>query len=294
VEYRLSDPDGLLVLPDGQRPLCAVLVLSGSSGRIELDRTRLLARHGAAALSLRWFGGAGQPPGICEVPLETFTPVLDRLASLNDHLCVIGTSKGAEAALLLASRDPRIHVVAGFAPSSVVWANVGPGIEGSATQGRSSWSVGGHPLPFVPYDPAWSPPTTTHGLPSYRSLYEQSLTTFAERVPDATIPVEQITGDLLLAAGGDDQVWPSDHFTSQITNRRNDHQLPTTVITLPAAGHRIPLPGEPINPPGGMAMARGGNPDADTTLGHHVWPALLQLLHLAPAERDFFVLPGPT
>jgi uncharacterized protein len=286
VEYRLSDPDGLLVLPDGQSPRCAVLVLSGSSGRIELDRTRLLARHGAAALSLRWFGGAGQPPGICEVPLETFTPALDELASLSDHLCVIGTSKGAEAALLLASRDSRIQAVAGFAPSSVVWANIGPGIDGPPMEGRSSWSMGGRPLSFVPYDPAWAPPSRIQELPSYRSLYEQSLTTFAEHVLEATIPVEQITGDVLLAAGGDDQVWPSDQFTHQITNRRNDHQLPTTVITHPDAGHRIPLPGEPINPPGGMAMARGGNPDANVTLGRRVWPALLQLLHLAPAGPD--------
>src|SRR5919205_728721 len=101
-EYPLSDPEGLLVLPTGEHPRCALLVLTGSSGRIATDRTRLLARHGAAAMSLRWFGGAGQPSGICEVPLETFAPAMDRLASLSDHLCVMGTSKGAEAALLLA------------------------------------------------------------------------------------------------------------------------------------------------------------------------------------------------
>lgn len=66
-EYPLSDPEGLLVLPTGEQPRCALLVLTGSSGRIATDRTRLLARHGAAAMSLRWFGGAGQPSGICEV-----------------------------------------------------------------------------------------------------------------------------------------------------------------------------------------------------------------------------------
>jgi hypothetical protein len=192
---------------------------------------------------------------------------------------VIGTSKGAEAALLLASRDPRICAVAGFGPSSVVWANVGPGIDGPATQPRSSWSECGRPLPFVPYDLAWTP-TTINRLPSYRSLYEQSLTTFAEYVPAAAIPVEHIKGDVLLAGGGDDQVWPTEQFIQEIKDRRTTHRLATNAITLPAAGHRIRLPGESFNPTGGMAMARGGTPDADRALGQQVWPALLELLNL--------------
>lgn len=131
VEYWLSDPEGLLVVPETGAAGCAVLVLSGSSGQVEVDRVRLLADRGAAALSIRWFGDAGQPPGICEVPLETFVPVLDRLASLTDHLAVLGVSKGAEAALLLACRDARIRAVGALSPSSVVWANVGPGADGA-------------------------------------------------------------------------------------------------------------------------------------------------------------------
>jgi hypothetical protein len=130
VDTVLTKPDGLLAMPDDGPVRCAVLVLSGSSGRVEADRVRLLAAHGAAALSIRWFGDAGQPPGSCEVPLATFLPALDRLAALSDHLAVLGLSTGAEAALLLACRDRRIRAVAGFAPSSVVWANAGPGTDG--------------------------------------------------------------------------------------------------------------------------------------------------------------------
>jgi hypothetical protein len=291
-EYPLSDADGLLALPVGEQPRCAVLVLSGSSGRIAIDRTRLLARSGAAALSLRWFGGPGQPGGICEIPLESFTPALDRLAAISDHLCVIGTSKGAEAALLLACREARIRMVAGLSPSAVVWANIGPCSQQTPADGRSSWSADGQPLPFVPYDPTWVP-TTINGLPCYRGLYEQSLATFAERVPAATIPAEQITADVLLAAGGDDQVWPSDQFALQIKNRRSACQLATYVITARAAGHRILLPGEAINLLGGMAMARGGTRTADASLGQRVWPTLLQLLRLTVAGPDTSNNPRP-
>ena len=63
----------------GEERRIGVAVLAGSSGRVDVERARLLARHGALALALRWLGGEGQPPGICEVPLETFGAAVDWL-----------------------------------------------------------------------------------------------------------------------------------------------------------------------------------------------------------------------
>jgi len=283
VEQLLTAPAGVLCVPDGGAR-CAALVLSGSSGRVETDRVRLLAGHGAAAMSLRWFGDAGQPPGVCEVSLETFGPALDRLAALHDHLAIVGTSKGAEAALLLAVRDPRIRAVAALSPPSVVWANVGPGSDGRTEPYRSSWTDRGTPLPFVPYDDQWTVPDH-NGAPAYRGLYEQSLATFADQADAATIPVEHIAGDLLVTGGGDDQVWPSDQFVHQIVQRRSQHRLATRVVTHPAAGHRVRLPGEPVAPANAMAMARGGTRHADEQLGFDVWRELVDLLHLSAGYR---------
>jgi len=280
VEYRLSNPEGLLVVPETGVARCAVLVLSGSSGRVEVDRVRLLADRGAVALSIRWFGDAGQPPGICEVPLETFLPALDRLVSLSDQLAVLGVSKGAEAALLLACRDARIRAVGALSPSSVVWANVGPGIDGAHQPYRSSWTEGGVPIPFVPYDDTWVL-SSGGGQAVYRGLYEQSLRAFPTRVHEAAIPVERIAGRILLTAGGNDLVWPSDWFAAQVRARRAAHGLSTEVITSVPAGHRVSLPGEPASPAGGRRMARGGTAKADAALGLRVWPALLALLNLS-------------
>ena len=67
--FRPDDPVGV-----------GILVLLGSSGRMDIDRARLLAEHGAHAMAVRWFGGDGQAPGVCEIPLEVFTRALDRLA----------------------------------------------------------------------------------------------------------------------------------------------------------------------------------------------------------------------
>lgn len=250
-------------MPPGT-PRAAVLVLSGSSGRVEHDRVALLAQHGAAALSFRWFGGGSGPAGLCEVPLETFGPALDELAELSDHLVVVGASKGAEAALLLAADDPRIRTVFALAPTSVVWESVTP-------PGRSSWTRDGAPLPFVRYDPTWVPQESP---PAFRGLYERSL---RAADPAARIPVERIGADVVLAAGGDDQVWPSETFARAIEQTRTAHGLATTVLVEPTAGHRIPFPGEPPLT-GGQEMRRGGTPGADARLGVRTWHEVLTRL----------------
>lgn len=75
IERELRDPwEGLFVAPSGAD--AGVVVLGGSGGRVERERARLLAAHGVAALAIRWFGGPGQSPGICEIPLETFTAAI--------------------------------------------------------------------------------------------------------------------------------------------------------------------------------------------------------------------------
>jgi hypothetical protein len=80
-----------------------VVILAGSSGRVDVARARLFAANGAVALAMRWFGGEGQAPGICELPLEGFTIATDRLIDVGcERTAYVGTSKGAEAALLVA------------------------------------------------------------------------------------------------------------------------------------------------------------------------------------------------
>ena len=272
----MRDPDALLVRPDDVGATAtgtAVLVLAGSSGALEDQRCRVLAAQGATALTIRWFGGPGQQPSPFEVPVETFTAALDRLAPDADRLAVVGSSFGAEAALLTASLDPRVDAVVALAPSSVVWAGVDE-------QGRqtSHWTWGARPVPFAPFDDSWSADTDP---PSYRRLYEQSLRRHAEEAAAAAIPVERIDGDVVLVAGEDDQVWPAADFARAIAARRTSHGRTTVVVTHPGAGHRVVLPGEvPVER--GRAMVRGGGAEADAELGRLAWPHVLRSLRLGP------------
>ena len=113
-----GDLQGMLLTPVAAR--LGVVVLAGSSGRFDVERARLFAAHGARAIALCWFGGEAQAPGICEVPLESFSRAVDKLLEEGcKQVAFVGTSKGAEAALLSAAYDHRIDAVVAISPSSV-------------------------------------------------------------------------------------------------------------------------------------------------------------------------------
>lgn len=255
-----------------------VLVLSGSSGRIEDERCRILARAGLTALSVRWFGGPGQPPGICEVPLETFESATELLRSRGARrIGVLGASKGAEAALHLSVLDPGIDAVVALSPTSLTWANVGPGRDGRTRPYRSSWTWRGEAMPFVPYDDSWTP-TGAEGAPvAVLGWYERSRRTFADRVGAAAIPVERSAADLLLVGGGDDAMWPSLRSAEELAARRRAAGRPVRVISRADGGHRPRLPGEGPAPVSDRFLY-GGSPVADAALGAAAWPYVLDVL----------------
>ena len=272
----LDEVDGVCVRPVGSRTHTGtgVLVLSGSSGRVETERAGVLAGVGTTALTYRWFGTPGQPSGIWELPLESFDWAVDRLASECDRVVLVGASKSAEAFLLYAADDPRVDAVVAVSPSHVVWANVAPGPDGSLRPQHSSWSRAGRPVPFVPYD---DDVTVTGDPPAFELLYRASLATHEDLVAAATIPVERFFGDVLLVAGGDDRVWPSLDSARRIEARRAAYDLPTTLVTHPGAGHRVVLPGEGVAT-GGARMDRGGTEAADRALGLLAWPEIRRVL----------------
>ncbi|MFF5141664.1 acyl-CoA thioester hydrolase/BAAT C-terminal domain-containing protein [Streptomyces sp. NPDC013157] len=278
VEQELDSPwEGVLATP-AQGSDTGVLVLAGSSGRIERERARILARQGITALSVRWFGGPGQSPGICEIPLETFTTAVDFLvASGARRVAILGLSKGAEAALLTAVYDPRVDVVIALSPTSRVWCNVGPGQDGEQHPYRSSWTWREQPLPFVPMDDSWTPIEPGDDPVAIRGWYELSERRFAGLLARAEIPVERARADLLLVAGGDDAMWPSLPFAEQLAERRRSAGATVHVITRQDAGHRPRFPGE-SPAPHSPHFRYGGTPEADRLLGEAAWPHILDRL----------------
>ncbi|MEV0151320.1 MULTISPECIES: acyl-CoA thioester hydrolase/BAAT C-terminal domain-containing protein [unclassified Nonomuraea] len=286
VERELTMPwEGFLAEPAAGGGGAGVLALSGSSGRIERERCRLFARAGVTAVSVRWFGGPGQPPGICEIPLETCVAATGLLRERGaGRVSILGTSKSAEAALLVSTLSDCADAVIALAPTSVTWANVGPGVDGRDRPYRSSWTWQGRPLPYVPYDDGWMPAESAGAPVAVLGWYERSLSTYADRLPAAAIPVEKTGADLVLVAGGADRMWPSLRFARELAARRSAAEREAVLVTRADAGHRIVFPGE-VAPPPSTRFDHGGTPEADAALGAAAWPHVLAAVRGVRAVR---------
>jgi dienelactone hydrolase len=189
---------------------------------------------------------------------------------------VVGGSKGAEAALLLASRDPRLCAVVAGSPSGVVWAGIDmahPAVPVTV----SSWTLAGKQVAFIPY--AEGP---FRGL---LDLYERSL---AKASPDATIPVEKIHGPVLLISGKSDQLWPSTRMADAAMARLDAAHFPYAHrhLAYDQAGHAAfgaPLPADSPNLP--RLAGLGGTPEGNQAARTDGWPKVLAFLDEAFAGK---------
>ena len=286
VTTRVVRTDGLvgtLFVPPGTGPFPALIALGGSEGGNSAeDVGALLSSHGYVCLALAYFGADSLPGSLEEIPLEYFVRALDWLADQKlvsrNRIGILGTSKGAEAALLLAARDSRIRAVVAYEPSGVVWSCL---CEGT---GKSSWSWKGGPVAFVPFqeDPANRPP---EGFPMrIGHNYEFSLNN-KPAVQKASIPVEMINGPILLISGKDDQLWPSFRLGKGIMQRlaARHHRFRDRQLAYPDAGHLI---GKAYLPVGATLIAggqieTGGNLWGNAKAQEDSWPNVLTFLHHA-------------
>ena len=265
---------GHLYLP-ADAPAPGVLVLGGSEGGYADQVAALLATNGFAALSLAYFGVEGLPTELGEIPLEYFERAL---AWLDAHegvarggVALLGTSKGAEAALLVAGRSPRVKAVVAYAPSSVAWDCICSGAS------RPSWTSAGTGIISVPQLPPVPVPPGAPVRPVVNYLNR------LQRAPDgATIAVERIRGPLLLIAGDDDQLWPSLLMAQRIMRRRAERggHAHDRLLAYAGAGHLI---GKAFLPSGSTRIAggrieTGGTPAANARAQADAWPKVVEFL----------------
>ncbi|WP_444899699.1 acyl-CoA thioester hydrolase/BAAT C-terminal domain-containing protein [Microbulbifer sp. VAAC004] len=192
----------------------AVLVLGGSEGGLPEKLAQSVVDAGYPTLALAYFNADGLPLELEKIPLEYFTEAKSWLKSQNnvkpDELIIVGWSKGAELALLLASKDEQISKVVAIAPSSVVWAGI---LKDWTKVPASSWTEKGRELTHVPFKPS----RPVNGL---RDLYAQSL---ANRVDGnkADISVNDIRAKVVLMTGRNDEIWPAPQMANDICDEMN-------------------------------------------------------------------------
>lgn len=283
---------GELFTPEAPQGAGATIVLGGAWGWFSWSRevAALLASRGRVAMAIAYFDwGAreGLARALSEVPLERFDTAVDVLAERPEvdpaDLAIVGISKGAEAALLLAARRPDIARVVALSASSHAWESVR--IDAAAE--ASSWSVRGEPVPYLRFDA---------GDEFYRTLDKRLLLSCheaaldAQAEPAAAISVERIRADTLLISLTGDVVWPSRRMADAVAARMTEAGAgPVRHVVLDAAGHALFAPGTPAN-------GVDGDPAAAARADLLAWQATLRHLGLpyrlgtpaasaAPSER---------
>ena len=253
-----------------------VLVLGGSEGGLGTDTmnlSRALQSEGFSVLQLSYFRAPGQNPRLELIPLEYFATSLRWLRQQPEvdtgRLAIVGISKGAEAALLLAVRHPDVKAVIAAMPSSVVW----PGIawEGTTAPLSSSWSEQGKPLPHLPHAPFDASKGGTMA-----DNYTASLRAFAQH-PEAIIPVERIAARVMIVCAEDDRTAPGCPMARQIEQRLLEHGRPRALVfAYKAAGH--PAFGLPLPPDHPRLTSAGGTSEGTNAARADSWKQALAFL----------------
>ena len=223
-----------------------VIVLTGSSGGKLNELASTLNGWGHPVLSLAYFDkeGDGRIPQSLElIPLEYIDKAKDwlmaRQDTRNDGVVLVGLSKGAELALVLAAHHSDYKGVVAVAPSSVVWSGI-PLKPQLITSAESSWAEFGKGLEYVPYVDREA--LKEAGQKDMLAWHEVSLAK-AENASASLIRVEDINSPLLLLSGGLDKVWPANAMAASICARMKvvGRESLCTHINFQQAGHMAGL-----------------------------------------------------
>jgi dienelactone hydrolase len=246
----------------------AVVVLGGSEGGLHERDAVALAEEGFAALALAYFGAPGVPSVLRDVPLEYFTRALDLLEAEGfapGSIGLLGGSRGGEAALLVGSRDERVGSVVSVVGSGVVTAGIDEDagrLDAILRSSGPAWTVGGRPLPFLPYEVTPElVATIERGEPVALRDGFAALPSDAAALDRVSIPVERIRGGVLLVAAADDQMWDSAAYSQVAADRLTDHPYPWANVVLDSVGHLI------AGPPGGPTASTGPGPGVTFRFG---------------------------
>ncbi len=193
-----------------------VVVLGGSEGGMPRYPALTSALHAKRlrVVHLGYFGFSGGPRHLSEIDLDPIAQAIRAQAPDRACIGVIGVSKGAELALMLAAHRDLSAATVAVVPSHVVWQS-----SKVALTARSSWVMDGQPVPFVPYTML-----SRHALAAARDpnqampLHQQALRN-SRAVDRARIPVEQIRQPVLVQGALRDQIWPSAQMAQAILER---------------------------------------------------------------------------
>ena len=206
-----------------------------ASPRWQRQRERFLDQ-GYALLALGYFGTPHSPAQLDRISLDGVHAAIMKAAQdpRVDGRCiaVVGGSRGAELALLLASHYPDIRAVVAIVPGSAVF----PALTDAMT--TPGFSLHDKPLPFVPMTWGATPDLLVGNL---RGAFDKMVTDRAA-MEAAAIPVERINGAVYFVSASRDEFWPSQDMSAAMMSRLKRHGFTHPAEHLVVdGGHSEPL-----------------------------------------------------
>ena len=163
-------------------------------------------------------------------------------------------------------------------PTDVVWEGWGAGV---APGSKSSFSLNGKPLPFVPYVEFGQEFTgfQTGVDVKVRRPQDKGRAANPLAAVKARIPVEKFKGPLLIIGGQDDQVWASGMMAHNIAEKRAEHGLETVALIYTDAGHGLTGNGyQPTTMLNAGPMKMGGTPEGNGRAQGDAFPKTMAFL----------------
>ena len=171
--------------------------------------------QGYAVLSIGYFNTEGTPETLDRISLNA---IYDTIKSISNNpkinkekIMLLGTSRGGELVLNLASRYSDFDAVVALVPAHMRFSG--------STANTPAWTFNGKELSYLPI-PFWAVVASLSG--KKRKAWEIILKN-EKSTPEAEIEVEKISCPILLLSAKDDDVWPSQYMCDKIVNRLNNN-----------------------------------------------------------------------
>ncbi|KAM5152462.1 acyl-coenzyme A amino acid N-acyltransferase 1-like [Mantella aurantiaca] len=221
---------GTIFSPTGKGAYPGVIDLYGGGGGLAEYRASLLASRGFVVFALAYFGYEDLPRSFEKLDLEYFEEASDLLLKhpkvAGPKLGVLGASKGAEIALLMASYLTQVGVT--------VSINGTANIHGSTIYHKGNVLIKGTPYKQEKMV------ISKEGYLSIAGLYDPR--------PNSILMVERATGPILFLSGAADQYYNSQKFSQfPFYRMMRNGKTKSRMITYPGAGHLIEPPGFPFS-----------------------------------------------
>lgn len=182
------------------------------------EKRNMFLQQGYAILSIGYFNTENTPATLDRISINA---IYDTIKKVSNHpkidrskIALLGSSRGAELALNLASRYNDINTVVALVPSHVTFPAL------TVTANTSAWTFNDKEIAYIkiPFKAILS---SIQG--NTQRTWEIVLES-EKSSKNSVIEAEKINGSILLLSAKDDELWPSKYMSDEIVNRLVENQ----------------------------------------------------------------------